>query len=352
MLVYLLSVLAVVSIVVQGVQRGGESGAQAATQAELKAAAEGLALSGIEIMATIANDAPAGLPFLYAKVRDFSDSAGAVDYSFSGVCRFVNPMVTTVAPPYTIYTPPLEYPPIRDVAVTRAPIPSQFPGVVQDNDIRLPLDYVIPLATGIPPPGYPTPAPPTAAWSWVPNTSPLPLAMLPTPSFVPGTTELATDYAVARGLTVSGTKYLISALQPSLGASVFGWWGPDNMLPAGLMGFRRLPTATRVQGNAFKFVPPSFVIVRDPLDKRPPGFYRWYIYCWFATRAAPGVQVPPPPPLTLVPPNPPPAPAAGVSQYLVTSGRVRRVTVVAPPNPGAGNQLLGPEVAVSHTQFR
>ncbi|MBI4872501.1 MAG: hypothetical protein HY814_13155 [Candidatus Riflebacteria bacterium] len=124
-LIFFIAAMAIVSVLVVSLLKTQAEQATGVSVAEARLIADTLALSGIEIMATIDDKGPSAE--LTNRYRSFPD---ANQYGFGRLFGLDSSPVQNL-----LYMPPLEYPAIRGVAM-RFPT-EDVPGVAFNNDIRL-----------------------------------------------------------------------------------------------------------------------------------------------------------------------------------------------------------------------
>ncbi|MBI4870427.1 MAG: hypothetical protein HY814_02545 [Candidatus Riflebacteria bacterium] len=268
------------------------------TAEELRVMADALSLSGIELMMTCVQteSTDLGLTFLKSRERSLPPTA---PYSLSGMFGF-----TTGTPRALMYTPPLEYPPLRSIALRYAP--TDRPGITYESDLRLfrnPTAVTQTLSVGT----FVSLAGTTAAG----NNGP---AILPRPDCRPRNPDNS-NYPTGSG-TVNGAGAGLRI--DAFGNDDLGWIGPVNLSPT------CLPNTAMITGvpGSQKLPPPSFIVARDLPDVGSP-VYRCFIYCW-ALRS--GM-------------NPP-------GYYWMSSGRIREVLGTGP------SEALRTELVVGSTQIR
>jgi hypothetical protein len=302
-LLFFLAAMVVVSTYVTTMLRSQADTASGVSTDELRLVADTMALSGIELMATIAGNAAEGGPtFLSDRERSLGVST---PYSLDRLFSFPTGV------PGTYYVPPLEYPPLKDVALNITP--TNQPPYIQDTDILL-LNASEP--TRIPASNYYLIMEPTRPPSGFAGPS-----ILPNDLFAPLSSD-GTNYTTP-GCVNDGSHWRIPALEPGACNVRLGWYGDKN-------GAGYLPvTASRYTGytGCQKMRPPSFVLGRTH-QAAFGATYRTFLYAWYVQSNAIA----------------PPAPER--QWYYMTSGRVREI------RNASGTIGLGPEVAVSNTQLR
>lgn len=316
-LIFFLAAMAIIGVYVTALTRAQSDQMSGASAGELRLVAEATALSGIEIMVTIAeNTTENGPQFLSARERELTTGT---PYSMSRLFG----LPTGLSGTYCL--PPIEYPPLKDIALTV--VPTNQPPTIADTDIlllnnkntvNLPASnyYFVLGATASPP----LPATPDFNGP----------AILPAAGYQPPQTD-NTNYSAAKGCDKSGSSnWRIAALEPKHCNDPIGWYGDENQ-----SGTYLPVTADRFTGHGgyagwtgrTKMTPPSFVVGRD-FTVGGAASYRCFLYAWYVHSPA-GLAAP------------------DRLAYYMTSGRVRTVL-----RPSGAPISLGTEVAVSNTQLR
>lgn len=322
-LVFLLATMTIVTVLLRSLVRIGEAPGALGSARELSIISEAAALSGVELLTSIASYTATyeGPEFLDKRVRRLTSGTPYSLTNTFGLPTGANSLG---------YLPPVDFPALKDIAVRDQPTNT---ATVFDNDIRLPSS----TATSLPAP---------ATYSTVPGTSfqypsGVESAILPNTGFWPQIGDQTYDASGTISPTVS-TNLRIKAIckVDTNGTGALPWWGPINdpnaltqttplyMPPTRVVVGENPdgPPATPVPLASQKMPAPSLIFVRDlPPIPGTSGRLRAFTYAWnILSESLPASRT-----------------------YYMTSGRVRVVNLI----PGGG-ESLGSEVMVSYTQIR
>ncbi len=319
-LVFLLATMTIVTVLLRSLVRIGEAPGALGSARELSIISEAAALSGVELLTSIASYTATyeGPEFLDKRVRRLTSGT---PYSLT------NTFGLPTGAGSTNYLPPVDFPALKDIAVRELPTNT---ATIFDNDIRLPSDRATSL-------------PAAATYSIVSGTtfqypSGTESAILPNTGFWPQIGDRT--YDASGTISPSALPDLrIKAICQVDGTAALPWWGPIND-PNGLSQTPKLymPSTQVVVGEnpdtvtptiatpSRKMPAPSLIFVRDlPPIPGTSGKLRAFTYAWNVLSES--------------------LPASRT--YYMTSGRVRVVNLI----PGGG-ETLGSEVMVSYTQIR